>query len=742
MATANELPAELLDTILLYLTRPDLCSIARVSRRFYAPAVSFIYSKIRLVDRHNPNRLGGLDDHDDTNIIRILMVLCKNSFLASKVTELYYGCQIPPPDIFSFLPFESFKGRTLSRDPRLCRILRIAISHMVNVQTLTIIHGHFTITRELIHGFFHPARKYKAPVRRFWVESSCLEDIWSYLAQEGSVGGLWGVRLRRMRIFEEITSEGGLEMSRGGSCLKYRSIPALTTAMSRTDEDVSELLAQAGEWDRLIYGNFPDVDDVAAMPIESSYIPDEKGPWASPVSVVRSLFKGAAATLTSLNLDWLEGLGSSLEAIFEDLPLFPNLKAFQIRNAVTEGTEVDPHITLFEPDSLFFHFIRNHRKIEYLAWPMRNFFPPTKTPLKDPRVVELISDLGRRLKFLRIDARLTNHEARTDESNQRDRRLARISRRYVIECFAPEMRCLEGLKVEGGVPKDEARELLRGLSRCPLKKLVVLGIDFPLKDWWDDLPATATAAAAITATTQQQQQQLQSEQRLHTGATPFIPEYGKGPPLLQVIQAIFPDTIEELKFLGSHYVFYLNDEYPESVVSSIFSPLSRFKNLRGLTLAFSLQTDIQGIEMAPQVAQFWLDSQTTTATTTTTPPSQSPDEDAVATTTTTTTPGAERETYLREQFSPRNLAQRVVDLVGSYLYICREQQQQQQPSSFSSSSSSPPLVNVRAYLRLNAAYASEIFELAVAINPDRSVAWIKGPEAELQREPQKERAWF
>ncbi|KAI9858284.1 MAG: hypothetical protein M1813_007558 [Trichoglossum hirsutum] len=488
--------------------------------------------------------------------------------------------------------------------------------------------------------------------------------------------------------------------------------------MSRIVDDVSELLQQANEWDRLIYGRFPDVDDIATLPIQSSCVPDEDGPWASPVSVVRSLFKGSAATLTSLNLDWLEGLGSSLEAVFSDLPLFPNLKAFQIRNAVTEETEIEPHVALFEPDSLFFHFIRNHRKIEYLAWPMRNFFPPTKTPLEDPRVVELISDLGRRLKFLRIDARLTNHEVRTDESNQRDRRLARISRRNVIESFAPEMRYLDGLKVEGGVPKDEARELLRGLSRCPLKKLVVLGIDFPLRDWWDDLSATALS---------------QSKRYLCTGT--FVPEYGKGPPLLEVIQAIYSDTIEELKFLGSHFVFYLNGEYSESVLSNVFSPLSQFKKLRELTLAFSLHTDHQGVEMASEVAQFWIDSQRSALTALETMPQSIGDE------------AGERDNYLREKFTPWKLAEKVVDTVGKYLHICREYSSNHAHAASpdrndSSQEASVEIVNVRAYLRLNAAYASEIFELGVGIKPDQTIAWISGPEAELQREPQKVRAWF
>ena len=73
----NDLPTELFDAVLSYLSRSDLCKISRVSRRFYEPAVSFIYHEIRLVDRHNPEVHDDLDDHDDSDIISVLMTFCK-----------------------------------------------------------------------------------------------------------------------------------------------------------------------------------------------------------------------------------------------------------------------------------------------------------------------------------------------------------------------------------------------------------------------------------------------------------------------------------------------------------------------------------------------------------------------------------------------------------------------------------------------------------------------------------------
>ncbi|KAI9778280.1 MAG: hypothetical protein M1839_008305 [Geoglossum umbratile] len=732
-----DLPTELFDAILSYLSKPDLCNIARVSSRHYESTLSRLYREVRLVDRHNPDALHGDDDHDDTDIIGVLMTLCKKPWLASKVIDLYHGCQVPPPDIFSFLPFESFKGRTLSHDPRLRGILKIAISHMVNVRTLTIIHGHFSITKELIRGLFHLGRKCQTPVRKLWVESSCFEEIWNSVSQEGTVAGLRSVRLRRMSVIEECYRNlwpEGLEISRGGRRLNYRSIPTMSTAMLQICDDATEQLEQAVEWDRVIYGKFPDIDDVTAKSVQDLPIPDHgnRGSWASPVSIIRSLFISSTDTLTSLNLDWLEGLGVSLEAIFRDLPLFPNLKAFQVRNAVTDETEIDPSVSLFEPESLFFHFIRNHQKIEYLAWPMRNFFPSSGEPLEDPRVVELISELGRRLKFLRIDAHLTIHEALTDESTGYDPRSARTSRRKVVRYLAPEMRYLEGLKIEGGVPKDEVRELLRGLSHCPLKKLVVLGFDYPLKDWWDNPPADENPPTAA-----QTKQSLSNRK--------FVPKYGKGLPLLDVIQWIYNDTMEELKFLGSHHVFCLNQSYPETIFSRVFSPLVRFRRLHELTLAFSLRTEHQGAEIAADVAGFWISSQSSA-------PRTGSSSDL-----TNTQRLAERDKHLRENFAPRKLAERVVEIMGRYLYICqRHEDRNFSPqtdgnstttsltplTSNSDSPDIPKVVSVRAYLRVNDNHTSEIFELGIGVRPDQSIAWIRGPYSELQREPQKVREWF
>ena len=62
----------------------------------------------------------------------------------------------------------------------------------------------------------------------------------------------------------------------------------------------------------------------------------------------------------------------------------------------------------------------------------------------------------------------------------------RVQRRRFISQSAPEMRTLQSIKVEGGVPRDEKREVARALSHCPLTKLVFIGASFPLANTWGE----------------------------------------------------------------------------------------------------------------------------------------------------------------------------------------------------------------------------------------------------------------
>lgn len=61
---------------------------------------------------------------------------------------------------------------------------------------------------------------------------------------------------------------------------------------------------------------------------------------------------------------------------------------------------------------------------------------------------------------------------------------SRDDRRAFISGFAAKMQKVEDLKIEGGVPRDERRETLRAMGACPLRKVVLIGVNSPAGNTW------------------------------------------------------------------------------------------------------------------------------------------------------------------------------------------------------------------------------------------------------------------
>ena len=166
-----------------------------------------------------------------------------------------------------------------------------------------------------------------------------------------------------------------------------------------------------------------------------------------PSSIVAlNLLKNASSSLTSLNLDWVltmpTALGYSRDAVSQRrwidtfLGLFdlrcPNLRAFQLRNAVVADTLLPQAVYLLdhssasvrgmrtgEPDDVFnledqqlqrldlagLKFMEAHPRLQCLAWPMEHFF--SEIPLRGEiarRVENVVINLGRTLTELRVDS--------------------------------------------------------------------------------------------------------------------------------------------------------------------------------------------------------------------------------------------------------------------------------------------------------------------------------------------------
>ena len=56
-------------------------------------------------------------------------------------------------------------------------------------------------------------------------------------------------------------------------------------------------------------------------------------------------------------------------------------------------------------------------------------------------------------------------------------------RRFIAE-FAPHMTQLRSIKIEGAMPRDERREVLRALYACSLEKIVMIGMSSPIGNSW------------------------------------------------------------------------------------------------------------------------------------------------------------------------------------------------------------------------------------------------------------------
>lgn len=117
-------------------------------------------------------------------------------------------------------------------------------------------------------------------------------------------------------------------------------------------------------------------------------------------------------------------------------------------------------------------------------------------------------------------------------------------------------------KAKGGIPRDEKREILRAIHKCPLEKLVLIGVSFPLGNTWGEngidihnlQHAGYLSHSRLEA---EDHDSIMTSMRLEPALPPvdfrFWPTYGwpPGPPLLYSIASLFSSTVRELKFCVS-----------------------------------------------------------------------------------------------------------------------------------------------------------------------------------------------
>ncbi|KAM3422186.1 hypothetical protein BST61_g2555 [Cercospora zeina] len=208
------------------------------------------------------------------------------------------------------------------------------------------------------------------------------------------------------------------------------------------------------------------------------------------------MLRNASNTLTSINLDWIMGVYDrkwyplkhsreyeqyiGMYRKFFDLR-FPNLRSFQLRNCVVTGTTIPWDVLLLDSSPEFSEqrltkdeadgqdenspalaplaFMEAHPDIKCLAWPMSNFFSYNPSEKVRRRAAVVMDNLARNLVDLRIDVKFSDHGEPLTEEGSLEYTLGCERRRRFISEFLPRLRKLESIKIEGGMPRDERREI-------------------------------------------------------------------------------------------------------------------------------------------------------------------------------------------------------------------------------------------------------------------------------------------
>ncbi|KAF2643477.1 hypothetical protein P280DRAFT_467499 [Massarina eburnea CBS 473.64] len=789
LSSIESLPNELISLIIGFLPSADLKDACLVSKAFYRHASDFLWHSVTLEDkwtlhtndstRHvfGDRGQGEPDEHDDTPIIEKLYILATNPALAKKVQVLTHRCHLPMPNIFSELPQQHFHSEVLSQDRRLHTILALAIANLVNVHTLRILYGHYNLTRILLGAFLDPRRPQRIHLRKLWLESCSLTNFETCFANAEYVTGLESIRVRRLRAESQDSPERSkmrflsFRLCRGGHSRRVHNAAGgwLWTTVEHSSEEapprwtlpsLDELKANSDNYDKQIWENLP-----AAQFLCDVADPFEFKPMIPPLNPILFLLEKSAPTLTSLNLDWVLWRQDDLtgeEAALRDIQSlaqlrFPHLRAFQLRNAVVPETGLPEGIYLLE--DTFLAFMEAHPRIQCLSWPLERFYSHNKpTPDLQRRTREVVSHLGNTLIDLRLDTYYCiNGEKLTDESSLAYDQLERVRRRRFIFEFAPHMFKVEQLKLEGGIARDEKREIVRALHFSPLKKIVLIGVTFPVGNTWgrrgEQLklldPGQVTDAIAHL-----EEEDISSIMAAHKqGRTihpnfQFTPSYGwkSSPSFLHTMAEHHASTIEELKLCGYNGSPILSHSTP--VTNPLLWPLRSFENLRQLVISFWLLTYFENSYRDTEIIQSWMDTRSPSSTAlvvmtppaSPTPPPPPPVDPAVMPI--YDGPVSRPQEFnrwavaLKTKYTPSALAYRVAADIGPHLSPVAKAR--------------PGGVRVRASFcigtREERRQANDIFDLDIRIGEgDRMIEFI-GPREEAERgrfcEKLGARRWF
>jgi hypothetical protein len=635
------------------------------------------------------------------------------------------------------------------------------------------------LASSLVVGFLHQDRPRRVPLRKLWLENCCLSADTVRLLSRSNLTGLESLRLRRldaasllsasrpMGFLEFRPTRGGMyyPMHNGAGNWTPTTVQFSGEGMSeqfRRFSDV-ELMDHAKSFDFSVWQEHSEAAELVDLHPDLLQVDVGENVPAAQFQPMRWLLEGSTSTLTSLNLDWVLWRRNESEAGDESKSTiaflaalrFPHLRAFQIRNAVLQQTRLPDDVFLLE--DTFLEFMEYHHKLQCLAWPLDKVYSHKRPSIEvRNRSRKLIAHLANMLTELRLDAQYAGHgEPLTDASHTADEMYECIRRRRFIAEFVPYMRRIERIKLEGGLPRDEKREILRALHWCPLKKIVMIGVSYPAGNTWG--PHGLNLKALDQGSNWDDIHNLEDED--HQGILEayrrgfhmpenfeFEPDYGwpAQAPLLQTISLHHASKVEELKICGYNGCPILSQ--PTPITDPLLNGLRHFDNLKQLVMSFWLLTWYEGAYRDTEIIKYWMDSRSpaSTALVVVTPP-RSPDQDMPV------GPGqfplfqarmAPPQEFnrwavaLKTSFSPSALAYRVARDIGPYLSPVAK--------------SRPGGVRMRASFCLGVRDerrpASDIFDLDMRIGRDDQVLEFTGPREEGEKgrwwQKLESRRWF
>jgi hypothetical protein len=317
------------------------------------------------------------------------------------------------------------------------------------------------------------------------------------------------------------------------------------------------------------------------------------------------------------------------------------------------------------------------------------------------------------------------------------------------------MRRIEQIKMEGGLPRDEKREIVRALHHCPLKKIVMIGVSYPIGNTWG---AQGVQLKALVPGQFWEDDNLEDEdipgimeayrRGFHLPDDfQYEPDFGWEPiqaPLLQTMALHHANTVEEIKLCGYNGCPILSNATP--ITDILLNSLRQFDNLKQVVMSFWLLTWFEGAYRDSEIIKYWIDSRSpsSTALVVITPPRRVSHEFPVD-------PGhfpnfsnrlAPPQDFnrwavaLKTHLSPSALAYRVARDVGPYLSPVAKNR--------------PGGVRVRGSFCLGSRDsqrpASDIFDLDVRVGRDDQVLEFTGPREEGEKgrwwQKLEGRRWF